>query len=110
VRPVTVAIFFLGIFAGIAAPIFRRYGKAGIAMAGGAAMQVIVAVTGLWHQDMRGGLATVAANHCAYRPVPECEIPLLALALAVAPLPAEDAYWGRLGDSCSVYSVCSGES
>jgi hypothetical protein len=80
VRPVTVAIFFLGIFAGIAAPIFRRYGKAGIAMAGGAAMQVIVAVTGLWHQDMRGGLATVAANHCAYRPVLECEIPLLALA------------------------------
>jgi hypothetical protein len=105
-----VVIFFLGIFAGIAAPIFRQYGRAGGVLAGGAAMLVIVAVTGLLHQDMRDGLATLAANRCAYRLVLECEIPLLALALAVAPLPAEDAYWGRLGDSCSVYSVCSGES
>jgi hypothetical protein len=37
-------------------------------------------------------------------------VPLLAIALAVAPLAAEDAYLRRLGDSCSVYSVCSGES
>jgi cobalamin synthase len=53
-----VVIIFLGIFAGIAAPIFRQYGKAGIVLAGRAAMLVIVAVTGLLHQDMRDGLAT----------------------------------------------------
>jgi len=81
VRPVTVVVFFLGIFAGIAAPIFRRYGKAGIVLAGGAAMLVIVAVTGLLHQDMRDGLATVEANRRQYRMLLECEIPVLALAL-----------------------------
>jgi len=105
-RPVTVVVFFLGIFAGIAAPIFRRYGKAGIALAGGAAMLVIVAVTGLLHQDMRDGLATVEANRRQYRMLLECALPVLALA-PVSPL-AKEAFLGRLGDSCGVYSVCSG--
>jgi len=103
VRPVTVVVFFLGIFAGIAAPIFRRYGKAGIVLAGGAAMLVIVAVTGLLHQDMRDGLATVEANRRQYHMLLECEIPVLALALA------KEALLGRLGDSCGVYSVCGGD-
>jgi hypothetical protein len=44
-----VVIFFLGIFAGIGAPIFGRYGKVGIVPTGGAALLVIVAVTGLLH-------------------------------------------------------------
>jgi cobalamin synthase len=82
VRPVTVVIFFLGIFAGIAAPIFRQYGKAGIVLAGGAAMLVIVAVTGLLHQDMRDGLATVEANRREYRLMLQCEIPVMTLAPA----------------------------
>jgi len=107
VRAVTVVIFFLGIFAGIAAPIFRRHGKAGIVLAGGAAMLVIVAVTGLLHQDMRDGLATVEANRRQYRMLLECEIPVLALA-GVTPL-AKEAFLGRLGDSCGVYSVLSGD-
>ena len=63
-------------------------------------MLMIVAVC----QDMRR-LATVAANRCAYRLVLECEKPLLALALAVARLAAEDAYLGRLGDSTLFYDV-----
>jgi hypothetical protein len=66
-RPVTVVIFFLGIFAGIAAPIFRRNGKAGVVLAGGAAMLVIVAVTGLLHQQMQGGPATLEADRRQYR-------------------------------------------
>ena len=70
-------------------------------------MLVIVAVTGLLHQDMRDGLATVQANRRQYRMLLECEIPVLALA-AVTPL-AKEAFLGRLGDSCGVYSVLSGD-
>src|SRR5258708_19429149 len=76
-----VVVFTTGMFGGMVAPIFRQYGKAGIVLAGGAAMLVIVAVTGLLHQDMRDGLATVEANRCQYRMLLECEIPVLALAL-----------------------------
>jgi hypothetical protein len=82
VRPVTVVIFFLGIFAGIVAPVFRASGKAGILLAGGAALLVILAVAGLSHQDLREGLATLEANRREYRLILECEIPVLALALA----------------------------
>jgi len=51
-------------------------------LAGGAAMLVLVAVTGLLHEDVRDGLATVAANRREYRLVLACQIPVLALALA----------------------------
>jgi len=44
-------------------------------------MLVIVAVTGLLHQNMQDGLATVEASRRQYRMVLECEIPVLALAL-----------------------------
>ena len=81
-RPVTVAIFFIGIFAGIVAPVFRRSGTAGVVLAGGAAILMILAVAGLSHRDMREGLATVEANRREYRLILECEIPVLALALA----------------------------
>jgi hypothetical protein len=82
VRPVTVVILFLGIFAGIVAPVFRRSGRAGVVLAGGAAMLMILAVAGLSHQDMRDGLATVEANRRECRLILECEIAVLALALA----------------------------
>jgi hypothetical protein len=82
VRPVTVVIFFLGIFAGIVAPVLRRYGKAGVVLAGGAAMLVVLAIAGLLHRDTREGLATIEANRREYRLILECEIPVLALALA----------------------------
>ena len=61
---------------------FRQYGKAGIVLASRAAMLLIVAVTGLLHQDMRDGLATVQANRREYRLMPECEIAVTTLALA----------------------------
>lgn len=77
-RPVTVVVFFLGIFAGIAAPIFRRYGKAGIVLAGGAATLVIVAVTRFLHRrNGNGGGESLPVS----RMLLECEIPVLALAL-----------------------------
>jgi hypothetical protein len=81
VRPATVVIFFLGIFAGIVSPVFRRHDKAGVVLAGGAAMLVILAIAGLLHQDMRQGLATVETNRREYRLMLECEIPVLALAV-----------------------------
>jgi len=47
VRPVTVVVFFLGIFAGIVAPIFRRHDNAsGVVLGGGAAMLVVLAIAG----------------------------------------------------------------
>jgi hypothetical protein len=64
------------------APVFRRSGKAGVVLASGAALLAILAVAGLLHQDMRQGLATVQANRREYRLMLECEIPVLALALA----------------------------
>jgi len=97
-----VLIFFLGIFAGIAAPIFRQYGRAGGVLAGGAAMLVIVAVTGLLHQDMRDGLATVDANRREYRLMLECDIPVMTLALA--PL-AEEALLGWPGAAFTVFAA-----
>jgi hypothetical protein len=76
-------------------------------LAGGAARLMIVAVTGLLQQDMRDGLATVKANRRQYRMLLECEIPVLVLTL-VSPL-AKEAFLCGLGDSCGVYSVCSGD-
>ena len=73
-------------------------------------MLVIVAVTGLLHQDMPDGLATVAANRREYRLVMECQIPVPALALAPLRGQQKMLFLGRLGDSCSVYSVCSAAS
>jgi hypothetical protein len=80
-RPVTIVIFFLGIFAGIASAVLRRSGKAPIILAGGAAVLVIVAFAGLLHQDMREGLAAVESNRREYLFVLASETPVLLLAL-----------------------------
>jgi hypothetical protein len=81
VRSVTAVIFFLGIFAGIVAPLFRRYDKAGVVLAGGAAVLLIVAIAGLLQQDMRQGLATVEAIRREYLFVLGCESPVVVFAL-----------------------------
>jgi hypothetical protein len=71
-------------------------------------MLVIVAVTALLHQDMRDGLATVEANRGQYRMLLECRDTGAGARAGVTPL-AKEAFLGRLGDSCGVYSVCSGD-
>ena len=91
--PRNVVIFFLSILAGIAAPIFRRYGNlSNWTLAAGAATLVIFAGVGLLHPDFRQGLAAVEANRREYLFVLACEMPVLAFALASSGRPKK-LFW-----------------
>ena len=71
-------------------------------------MLVIVAVTGLLHQDMlgragNGGGESPPVSHAA-----GMRDTGAGARAGVTPL-AKEAFLGRLGDSCGVYSVCGGD-
>jgi hypothetical protein len=77
-----VFVFILGMVAGLAAPIFVRWAKAGgVTLAGAAALLVVAALTGVLNPDPREGLAAIEANRREYLFVLGCEVPVLAFAL-----------------------------
>jgi hypothetical protein len=76
-----VIIFFLGIGLMLVAPILRRYGKAPLALAGGAFTVLAVAIIGLLQVDPRIGLAAIESNRKEYLFTLACELPVFILAL-----------------------------
>ncbi len=65
----------------LVAPLLRRYRKASLALACGAAAVLAVAVVGLVHVDPRIGEAAIEANRRQYLFILTCELPVLILAL-----------------------------
>ena len=76
-----IIVFFVGIGLMLAAPFLRRYHKASLALACGAAAVIAVAVVGLIHVDPRIGGAAIEANRREYLFMLAFELPVLILAL-----------------------------
>jgi hypothetical protein len=74
-------LFLIGIGLAVLAPFLRRYGKASLALACGAATVIAVAVVGLVHVDPRIGEAAIADNRREYLFMVACELPVLIFAL-----------------------------
>src|SRR5579864_4315657 len=65
----------------LVAPFLRRYRKASLALACGAAAVLAVAAVGLVRVDPRIGEAAIAANRREYLFMVACDLPVLILAL-----------------------------
>jgi hypothetical protein len=77
-------LFVLALIVGLLAPFLRRYDKpAVVSLAGAAAALALLALAGILFPDQRQGLAAIEANRRQYLFVLACEIPVLALALAL---------------------------
>ena len=76
-----IIIFFFGIGLMLVAPLLRRYHKASLVLACGAAAVLTVAVVGLIHVDQRIGQAAIESNRREYLFILACELPVLVLAL-----------------------------
>jgi hypothetical protein len=74
-------VFFVGIGLMLVAPFLRRFRKASLSLACGAAAVLAVAAVGLVHVDPRIGEAAIAANRREYLFMLACELPVLILAL-----------------------------
>jgi FtsH-binding integral membrane protein len=77
----SIFVFFVGIGLMLVAPLLRRYRKASLALACGAAAVLAVAVVGLVHVGPRIGEAAIVANRRQYLYVLTCELPVFVLAL-----------------------------
>ncbi len=65
----------------LVAPFLRRYGKASLVLACGAAAVLVMAVVGLVHVDPRIGEEAIESNRREYLFMLACELPVLILAL-----------------------------
>jgi hypothetical protein len=86
-------IFVCGVGLMIVAPLLRRYRMAAPALACGASIVVVIAVTGLAHADARIGQAAIDSNRKFYPAVLVCELPALVFALISLRYSFKWAFW-----------------